>query len=99
MSPAKAAPGETVTISSDDSCATAPPSGGWRVGAGHVGDGDPIATVSTTETFDGYFRATLALAVDFPTGESYVAVIDWDVGDCDDTASCAGPSDTFQVAE
>lgn len=62
-------------------------------------DGSCVPRIEVTETFDGSFRATLALPGDFPTGESYVTVIDWDVGDCDDTASCAGPSDTFRVAE
>lgn len=94
----KETPGGTVTISSQDTCETAPPADGWEVGAGHVGDGDLAFSVTTMETFDGSFEVELTLPADFPPGEAYAAVANWDIGDCNDTVSCASPSDTFQVA-
>jgi len=99
VSPVKATPGGTITITSKDTCETAPPADGWKVGAGHVGDGDPTFSVTTMETFDGSFEVEMTLPADFPTGEAYAAVTNWDIGDCHDTGSCASPSDTFQVAD
>jgi hypothetical protein len=99
VSPVRAVPGGTVTISSEDTCDTAPPTDGWKVGAGRGGDGDPLSSVTTTETFDGSFQVELTLPTEFPLGEACAAVTNWDLGDCDDTGSCAGPSSTFQVVE
>jgi len=99
VSPVKATPGGTVTISSKDTCETAPPADGWEVGAGHVGDGDSAFSVTTMETFYGTFEVEQTLPADFPSGETYAAVKNWNIGDCNDTGSCASPSDTFQVAD
>ncbi|MBD8584504.1 hypothetical protein IFT77_02015 [Frigoribacterium sp. CFBP 13729] len=58
-----------------------------------------MSSVTTTETFDGSFQVELTLPTEFPLGEACAAVTNWDLGDCDDTGSCAGPSSTFQVVE
>ena len=99
VSPKSAAPGETVTLSSEDIYETAPPANGWTVEVGHVGDGDPVYSVTTVDTFDGLFRFELTLPRDFPTGEAYAGVADWDTSNCADNGSCASPSVTFQVAD
>jgi len=99
VSPERAAPGETVTLSSEDICETASPADGWTIDVGHVGDGDPVFSVTTVETFDGLFRFELTLPPDFPAGEAYAGVADWDTNDCADNGSCASPSATFHVAD
>lgn len=98
VEPTSVRAGDTVTVVSEDRCEVTVPTGGWLVVAGHVGDGGngPVQ-VRSSEPFDGSFRVDLQLPKDFPAGEAYAGVINWDYSTCPDTASCAGPLGGFTV--
>lgn len=89
--------GEIVTLVTADVCQVALPSGGWRVSAGHVGDGTAVIVADTDEALDGSFEVSLELPADFPTGDAWIGIENWDYSTCDDAGSCAGPSTTFTV--
>jgi len=89
--------GDAVSLVTADVCKVEPPPGGWRVSAGHVGDGTALISAETDEAFDGSFDVSLELPDDFPTGEAWIEIEDWDYSTCADTGSCAGPSTTFAV--
>lgn len=89
--------GEVVTLVTADVCEVALPSGGWRVSAGHVGDGTALITAETDEELDGSFDVSLELPADFPTGDAWIGIENWDYSTCADAGSCAGPSTTFTV--
>jgi len=89
--------GEVVTLVTADVCEVAIPSGGWRVSAGHVGDGTALITAETDEELDGSFDVSLELPADFPTGDAWIGIENWDYSTCADASSCAGPSTTFTV--
>ena len=89
--------GEVVTLVTADVCEVAIPSGGWRVSAGHVGDGTALITAETEEQLDGSFDVSLELPGDFPTGDAWIGIENWDYSTCADASSCAGPSTTFTV--
>ena len=74
-----------------------PPAGGWRIIAAHDGD-DPAVSATTTERFDGDFRIALTLPSDFPEGEAYAGVENWDYSSCNGTnSSCAAAAGDFTV--
>ena len=89
--------GEVVTLVTADVCEVELPSGGWRVSAGHVGDGTAVIVAETDEALDGSFEVSLELPADFPTGDAWIGIENWDYSTCDDAGSCAGPSTTFTV--
>lgn len=97
ITPSVAAPGEVITLTSDTECQATVPPGGWRIVAAHVGR-EPAVSVTTTERFDGDFEVTLTLPNDFPEGEAYAGVDNWDYSFCNDTnASCASATGDFTV--
>lgn len=97
VSPTTVTAGASVTLTSEDVCDVAVPANGWQVGAGNTGGGASLVTVRTTESFDGSFKVTLILPEDFPSGEAYVGIDNWDYSPCPDNASCAAPSISFEV--
>lgn len=97
VSSGEAVRGEVVTLVTADVCEVAIPSGGWRVSAGHVGDGTALITAETRDELDGSFDLSLELPADFPTGDAWIGIENWDWSTCADAVSCAGPSTTFTV--
>lgn len=97
VAPATAHPGDTITVVSDDSCDVEVPNGGWVVVAGHVGGGKTLVQVTAKNVFDGQFRVELTLSEDFPVGEAYAGIENWDYSTCPDNASCASPTGSFTV--
>jgi len=103
VEPAVVSPGETITMSSDSSCDAPQPSGGWSVLVAPVGHPDEGVRTAITDDFDGSFSVTVTIPLDFPTGEAFAAIDNWDYSPCDDTnsvggnASCAGASGSFIV--
>jgi hypothetical protein len=75
------------------------PQGGWVVGAAHVGGGgDSLVSVTTDQTFDGSFSVRLTLPENFPVGESFAGVKNWDYSNCGSSVqSCAAASGNFYV--
>ena len=99
VTPAVASPGDTITLESDTSCDDAPPEGGWIVTAAHVGSAAVLAETTSDDQFDGSFVATLVLPDDFPHGEAYAEVANWDYSFCEGngSGSCASASGDFMV--
>lgn len=97
IEPAEVSAGETISITSDTACDDAAPSGGWVVGAGHIPGGEPLVSVVTDEQFDGSFELSLTLPADFPEGEAWAGVQNWDYSFCAANASCAAATGDFTV--
>lgn len=90
---------------SDTSCEVAPPSGGWSVLVAPVGHPDQGVRTEVDDGFDGSFSVSVDIPLDFPPGEAFAAIDNWDYSPCDDTnsnnsaGSCAAASGSFTVAE
>ena len=97
IAPATIHPGDSITVESADSCNVKVPSKGWVVVAGHVGAGKALVQVNRSDEFNGSFRVELTLPSDFPVGEAYAGVDNWDYSTCADPGSCAGPIASFTV--
>lgn len=97
VTPATVHPGDTITVVSGDPCDIPIPGEGWLVVAGHVGDGGARVHVTSDDELDGLFRVELTLPDDFPIGEAYAGIGNWDYSTCPDNASCAGPTGSFTV--
>ncbi|MFG6475601.1 hypothetical protein ACFXP7_04360 [Microbacterium sp. P06] len=97
MDPRIASPGETITLSSDTACGNETPEGGWVVVAAPVGDQQAAVTVKTNVEFDGSFRVTIDLPADFPKGDAYAGIDNWDYSFCSDNGSCASATGDFTV--
>jgi len=99
VEPSHASPGDTITVTSDDTCGVPIPQGGWAVGAGHVGGGVNLpVSVTSDRKFDGSFTVHLTLPDNFPLGEAFAGVNNWDYSSCTDAnSSCAGPTGEFYV--
>lgn len=90
-------PGDTITVVAEDACDVRMPDDGWVVGAGHVGGGGTLVHVTSADALDGSFRVELQLPDDFPIGEAYAGIENWDYSTCPDNASCASPTGSFTV--
>lgn len=92
IQPGVAAPGDTITLTSDTVCGDPRPDGGWVVTAGHVGGEADILRTTSDDDFDGSFRATLVLPADFPQGEASAGIENWDYSFCSgsDSGSASG---------
>lgn len=97
VEPKVAAPGGTITLTSDTTCDDEPPRGGWAVIAAPVGSPQALASVTTDDEFDGSFRVTITLPTDFPAGEAYAGIDNWDYSFCSDDGSCASATGDFTV--
>lgn len=98
VTPAVAAPGDTITLESDTTCDDAPPDGGWIVTATHVGSTAVLAQTTSNAQFDGSFIARMVLPTDFPIGEAYAGVSNWDYSFCESGGgSCASATGDFIV--
>ena len=97
IEPATVHPGDSITVQSADTCKVKIPVDGWVVVAGHVGAGKALVQVKRSAEFNGSFRVELTLPSDFPVGEAYAGVDNWDYSTCADTGSCAGPMGSFTV--
>lgn len=95
--PKTAAPGDSVTLTSDTVCDAEQPSDGWVIAAATVGARDALVSVKTEEEFDGSFRETIVLPIEFPEGEAYARIDNWDDSPCADNGSCASASVDFVV--
>jgi hypothetical protein len=86
-------------LESDTSCDDAPPEGGWIVTAAHVGSAAVLAETTSDDQFDGSFVATLVLPDDFPHGQAYAGIGNWDYSFCEGrgSGSCASASGDFVV--
>lgn len=92
-------PGGTITVTSDTTCDVPTPEGGWVVGARAVGPGSTsLVSVTSEDQFDGSFTVQLTIPDDFPIGEGYAIVENWNYSSClDANSSCAVASATFYV--
>ena len=97
VEPKIASPGEMITLTSDTTCDTETPEGGWLVVAAPVGTQQSLVTVTTNGEFDGSFRVTIALPADFPEGTAYAGIGNWDYSFCSDNGSCASATGDFTV--
>ncbi len=99
VEPLHVSPGETITVTSDTTCDVSTPEGGWVVGAREVGPGSTsLVSVTSEDQFDGSFTVQLTIPDDFPIGEGYAIVENWDYSFCTDAnSSCAVASATFYV--
>lgn len=97
IEPATIHPGDSITVASADKCNVKIPGEGWDVVAGHAGGGKALVHVKSSDPFDGSFRVELTLPHDFPVGQAYAGVDNWDYSTCPDAASCAGPMSSFTV--
>lgn len=97
IEPATIHPGDSITVVSADKCNVKVPGSGWTVVAGHVGNGKALVQVKSSDKFDGSFRVELTLPADFPIGEAYAGVDNWDYSTCPDAGSCASPMSSFTV--
>ncbi len=104
VEPAVVSPGETITMSSDTECDSAQPAGGWDVIVAPVGQVERGVNTTVTDDFDGTFSVTVAIPEDFPSGDAFAGIANWDYSPCDDTpgdtsaGSCASASGSFTVA-
>ena len=80
-------PGDSITVKSADSCNVKVPSKGWVVEAGHVGAGKALVQVNRWDEFSGSDRVEHILPSDFPVGEAYAGVDNWDYSTCAHTGS------------
>lgn len=53
--------------------------------------------MTTEDEFDGSFRVTIALPVDFPAGGAYAGIENWDYSFCSDNGSCVSATGDFAV--
>jgi hypothetical protein len=97
IEPAIVHPGNSITVVSTDKCNVKVPGDGWTVVAGHIGDGKALVQGISSGTFDGSFRAKLTLPGDFPMGDAYAGIKNWDYSTCADSGSCASPQGDFNV--
>ena len=99
VDPKTVSPGGTITLRSDTTCDNEPPQEGWVVTAAPVGNQKELATATTHDRFDGSFRVTLTLPADFPAGDAYTGIDDWDYSFCSDNGSCASATGDFTVEQ
>ncbi len=100
VSPSSVHPGDTVTITVDDGCTMPTPEGGWELIAAPVGQRDVAVTGSTEADLSAGFTADLVVPADFPTGEAFAGIDNWDFSQCADTSgSCASPTGNFEVVD
>ncbi|MBD3942731.1 hypothetical protein IF188_13600 [Microbacterium sp. NEAU-LLC] len=100
VSPSTVAPGDMITLSSDTPCDVTMPDGGWSIAVAPVGAGDePLALATTDAPFDGSFEVTVRLPTDFPEGDAFARVDNWDYSFCSGagSGSCASASGDFTV--
>ena len=97
IAPATVHPGDSITVQSADRCKVEIPAVGWVVVAGHVGAGKALVEVKHSAEFNGSFRMELTLPSDFPVGEAYAGVDNWNYSTCAGTGSCAAPMGSFTV--
>lgn len=99
ISPAVASPGDTITLESDTSCDDPLPDGGWIVTAAHTGSAVVLTQTTSDDQFDGSFAATLVLPADFPHGQAYAGIENWDYSFCEGagSGSCASATGEFMV--
>jgi hypothetical protein len=89
--------GDTISIASDAKCDVDLPREGWVVIASPVGSRDQGVRANVMDRFDGTFRVELVLSSDFPVGDAFAGIENWDYSQCADTGSCASASASFRV--
>jgi len=97
IEPSEVRPGDSIMLVSDTPCDVDPPEGGWAVLAAPSGMPDLGVRATTTEDFDGSFRVQLELPDDFPPGDAFAGIDNWDYSACSDGGSCASASVDFVV--
>jgi hypothetical protein len=97
IEPAIVHQGGSLTVVSTEKCNVKVPTGGWTVVAGHIEGGKALVREKSSGTFDGSFRAQLTLTGDFPLGDAYAGIKNWDYSTCADSGSCASPQGVFKV--
>lgn len=97
VKPTIAHAGQTLFVSSDSVCAADVPPGGWVVVAAPVGRLSDGVRVTSPKEVDGSFRLALELPDEFPVGDAFVAIENWDYSSCSDGGGCAGAEASFTV--
>lgn len=99
VTPHEASPGDTITLRSDTVCSDPRPDDGWIVTAGHVGGEAVLVRTVSRDTFDGSFTAVVDLPEDFPVGEAFAGIANWDYSFCEGSGagSCASATGDFIV--
>lgn len=95
--PAEVRPGDTITVEVDSGCDAPMPPGGWVVAAAPVGDLDRAVRTTVEEDLGDGLTISIELPDEFPLGEAWAGLDEWDYDDCADNASCASPTGSFRV--
>lgn len=97
VTPAVVGPGDTISVEVESGCDVSTPRDGWVVIAAPVGQLDrAVRTTVDAELEDG-FTVTFDVPEDFPPGEGFAGLEEWDFSGCPDDASCASPTGGFEV--
>lgn len=99
VEPDTAAPGSTITVTSRGACRVTVPPEGLTITAAGVGNLNSAIHTAGAVDAEGALRVQLQLPKDFPLGEAWTGIDDWDYSSCPDNASCASPFGSFTVVE
>lgn len=97
IEPVTAHAGSSISIAVDSGCDVETPEGGWKLIAAPVGHRESAVRVSVDENLADGFTAQLRLPEDFPEGEAFAGIDEWDFSKCSDSGSCASPTSGFTV--
>lgn len=97
VAPSLPRPGDTITVTTKDHCDVDVPANGWLVVAAPVGELQAAVREVSRERIDGTFEMEVPLPSDFPAGEAFVRIENWDYSECSGSGSCASASGSFTV--
>jgi hypothetical protein len=97
VEPDTVAPGSTITVTSHGACRVTIPPEGLTITAAGVGNLDSAIHAAGAVDAEGALRVQLQLPEDFPLGEAWTGIDDWDYSSCPANASCASPFGYFTV--
>ncbi len=103
IEPSTAKPGDTVTLESTTVCDVDVPRDGWTVQVAPIGETALGVQSSVRDPFDGSWSVEVVLPADFPAGDAFAGIANWDYSDCNapgdanSSGSCASASVDFVV--
>ena len=97
VTPADALPGDAISVEVESGCDASTPPDGWVVVAAPVGQLERAVRLTVDAELEEGFTVTLEVPDDFPPGEAFAGLEEWDFSGCPDDASCASPTGSFEV--
>jgi hypothetical protein len=97
VQPERPSPGDRIVVTAPGTCRVAVPPDGLEITAAPVGDLTSAVRLTVPLGTGEPFHAELQLPDDFPLGEAWAGIEDWDYSSCPDNASCAIPYGYFTV--